>query len=153
MNQPSHIYITQSSITKKNIPTVKNTQIKKLKHLISRAFTMTSKMGLQDNQHFQHCCHLFCFVKYSGKWVINHSKRDLTPKEKSFLQKGLLFVVTQATIPIKEYISTTTLLLWQFSRQVNSMVLTAVASTRMSIEFLTPTPINQYIQTSPKHNI
>ena len=32
------------------------------------------------------------------------------------------------------------------------MVLTAVASTVMSIEFLTPTPINQYIQTSPKQN-
>ena len=30
------------------------------------------------------------------------------------------------------------------------MVLTAVASTMMSIEFLTPTPIDQYIQTALK---
>ena len=29
-------------------------------------------------------------------------------------------------------------------------MLTAVASTMMSIEFLTPTPINKYIQTSSK---
>ena len=42
------------------------------------------------------------------KWVINLSKKELTPEEKSLLQKGPKFAVTQATIPIKEYISTTT---------------------------------------------
>ena len=42
------------------------------------------------------------------KWVINLSKKELTPEEKSLLQKDPKFVVTPATIPIKEYISTTT---------------------------------------------
>ena len=42
------------------------------------------------------------------KWVINLSKKELTPEEKSLLQKGAKFAVTLATIPIKEYISTTT---------------------------------------------
>ena len=42
------------------------------------------------------------------KWVINLSKKELTPEEKSLLQKGPKFAVTPATIPIKEYISTTT---------------------------------------------
>ena len=42
------------------------------------------------------------------KWIINLSKKELTPDEKSLLQKGPKFAVTPATIPIKEYISTTT---------------------------------------------
>ena len=42
------------------------------------------------------------------RWVINPSKRELTPEEKSLLQKGPKFAGTPATIPIKEYISTTT---------------------------------------------
>ena len=37
------------------------------------------------------------------------------------------------------------LLLWQHSRQVNSMLLTAVASTIMAIEFLTPMPVHTNI--------
>ena len=41
-------------------------------------------------------------------WVINLSKKALTPEEKSLLQKGPKFAVTPASIPIKEYISTTT---------------------------------------------
>ena len=43
-----------------------------------------------------------------NKWVINLAKKELTPEEKSLLQKGPKFAVTPATIPIKEYISTTT---------------------------------------------
>ena len=43
------------------------------------------------------------------KWVINLSKKELKPEENSLLQKGPQFAVTPATIPIKEYISTTTL--------------------------------------------
>ena len=42
------------------------------------------------------------------KWVINLSKKELTPEEKTLLQKGQIFAVTPTTIPIKEYISTTT---------------------------------------------
>ena len=41
------------------------------------------------------------------RWVINLSKKELTPEEKSLLQKGPKFPVTPATIPIKEYITTT----------------------------------------------
>ena len=46
-------------------------------------------------------------------WVINLSKKDLTPEEKSLLQKGPKFAVTPATIPIKEYTSTTTVVALQ----------------------------------------
>ena len=42
------------------------------------------------------------------KWVINLSKKEIAPQEKSLLQKGPKFAVTPATMPIKEYISTTT---------------------------------------------
>ena len=40
--------------------------------------------------------------------MINLSKKELTPEEKALLQKGPKFAVTTATIPINEYISTTT---------------------------------------------
>ena len=42
------------------------------------------------------------------KLVINHSKKQLTPEEKSLLHKCPKFAVTPAIIPFKEYISTTT---------------------------------------------
>ena len=42
------------------------------------------------------------------KWVIKLSKKELTSEIKSLLQKGPKFAGTPATIPIKEYISTTT---------------------------------------------
>ena len=45
--------------------------------------------------------------RIQDKWVINFSKKELTAEEKSLLQKGPKFAVTPATIPIKEYISTT----------------------------------------------
>ena len=48
-----------------------------------------------------------------NKWVIKLSKKELTPEEKSLLQKGPKFVVTPATKPIKEYISTTTVVALQ----------------------------------------
>ena len=41
------------------------------------------------------------------KQVINLSKKELKSEEKSLLQKGPMIAPTQATIPIKEYISTT----------------------------------------------
>ena len=40
--------------------------------------------------------------------VINLSKKELTPEEKSLLKKGPKFAVAPATIPLMEYISTTT---------------------------------------------
>ena len=47
------------------------------------------------------------------KRVINLSKKDLTPEEKSLLQKGPKFAITPATIPIKEYMSITTVVALQ----------------------------------------
>ena len=48
------------------------------------------------------------FSSIQDKWVINLSKKEVLPEGKSLLQKGPKFAVTPATIPIKEYISTTT---------------------------------------------
>ena len=42
------------------------------------------------------------------KWVINLSKKELTPEEKSLLQKGPKLAITEATVPIKDYIPPTT---------------------------------------------
>ena len=50
----------------------------------------------------------FTSSSIQDKWVITLSKKERTPEEKSLLQKGPKFAVTPATIPIKEYISTTT---------------------------------------------
>ena len=41
------------------------------------------------------------------KWLINLSKKEQTPEEKSLLQKGPKFAVNPTTTPIKEYITTT----------------------------------------------
>ena len=86
----------------------KNTQTKKLKHLISRSSTTTSKMALMTTNTFNTAVTSSTSPCIQVKWVINLSKKKLTPKEKSLLQKGPKFAVTPATIPIKEYISTTT---------------------------------------------
>ena len=56
----------------------------------STSFTLSTSSSIQD------------------KWVINLSKKELTPEEKSLLQKGPTFAGTFATIPIKECISTVT---------------------------------------------
>ena len=50
----------------------------------------------------------FTTSSIQDKWVINLSEKDLRLEEKSLLQKGPAFTVTLATIPVKEYISTTT---------------------------------------------
>ena len=81
----------------------KNTQIKKLELLISRSSTTTSKIGSKTTA--------ITSPTYSiiqDKWVIKLSMKELTPEEKSLLQKGPIIAVTPATIPTKEYISTTT---------------------------------------------
>ena len=81
-----------------------NTQIKKLKHLISRSSTTTSKTANTLNTAVTSSTS----SSIQDKWVINLSKKELAPEEKSLLQKVPRFAVTPATIPIKEYISTTT---------------------------------------------
>ena len=86
----------------------KKTQIKKLKHLISRSSTTSSKMASKTTNTFNTAGTSSSSSSIHDKWVINLSKKELTPEEKSLLHKGPKFAVTPATIPIKEYISTTT---------------------------------------------
>ena len=110
----------------------KNTQIKKLKYLLTRSSTTTSKMASKTTNTCKTAVTSSTSSSIQDKWVINLSKKELTPEEKSLLQKDPNFAVTPATIPSR---NTSLLLLLQLSRQVNSMVWTAVASTMMSIEF------------------
>ena len=91
-----------------NVTTVKEHPIKKLKHLISRSSTTTSKMASKATNTFSTAFTASTSSCIEDKWVINLSKKELTPEEKSLLQKGPKFAVTPATIPIKEYISMTT---------------------------------------------
>ena len=85
-----------------------NTQIKKLRHVISRSSTTTSKMASKKPNPFNTALTSSTSSSIQDKWVINLSKMELTPEEKSLLQKGPKFAVTLAIILIREYISTTT---------------------------------------------
>ena len=91
----------------------KNTQIKKLKHLISRSSTTTSKMASKTTNTFNTAVTSSTSSSIQNNWVITVSKKELTPEERSLLQKGPKFAVTPATTPIKEYISTTTVAVLQ----------------------------------------
>ena len=86
----------------------KNSHINKLKHLISRSSTTSSKMVSKTTNTFNTAATSSTSSSIWDNWVINLSKKELTPEEKFLLQKGPKFAVTPATIPIKEYISTTT---------------------------------------------
>ena len=127
----------------------KNTQIKKLKHLISTSST-TSKMASKTPNTFISTVTSSTSTSMQDKWLINLSKKELTPEESFYYIMAQNLQLPQQPSSSR---NTSPILLWQPSRQVNSMVLTAVASTMMSIEFLTPLAINQYIQTSPNQNI
>ena len=85
----------------------KNTQIKKLNQLISRSSTTTSKVASKTTNTFNTAVTSSTYSSIQDKWVINLSKKELTPEEKSLLQKGPMFAVTPSTIPTKEYITTT----------------------------------------------
>ena len=122
------------------------TKIKKLKYLSSRAYTTSNMASKTSNTAITPST----TPSIQDKWVINLSKKELAPEERSLLQKGPKFVVTPTTIPVKEYTSTTTVAALQAS-EPNGVEWEA--STMIPIEFLTPTPINQYIQTSYKQNI
>ena len=82
--------------------------IKKQKHLISRSSKTTSKMASKTTNTFNTVVTSSSFSSIQDKLVIKLSKKEPTPEEKSLLQKGPRIAVTPATIPIKEYISTTT---------------------------------------------
>ena len=151
MKQPSQaIQNTIFNGKEKTFLQYKSIQIKKLKHLISRASTATPMMASKTTNTSNTAVNSSTSSSLQDKWVIHLSKKELTTEKKSLLQKAHNLQLPQQPSPSK---NTSPLLLLQLSGQVNSKVLTAAASTRMSIEFLTPTPINQYIQTSPKQNI
>ena len=86
----------------------KNTQIKKLKHLISRSSTTTYKMASMTTNTFNTAVTSSTCSSIQDKLAVNLCKKELTPEERSLLQKGPKFAVIPATILIKEYISITT---------------------------------------------
>ena len=67
MNQPLQIHRTKSSITKKNIPIVQEHPYQEDQAPHLQILHNKLQDGLQDNQHFQHCCHLLYFLKYPGQ--------------------------------------------------------------------------------------
>ena len=73
------------------------------------------------------------------KWIINLSKKELTPGERYLLQIGTQFAVTPATIPVKEYISTTTVAALQ-AGELNGVDCSGLYHDVS--KHLTPTPIN-----------
>ena len=67
----------------KTFPQNKNIQIKKLKLLISRSSTTTSKMASKTTNTFNTAVTSSTSSGIQDKWVINLSKKELTPEEKS----------------------------------------------------------------------
>ena len=96
-----------------------------LKLLISRAFSTTFKMASKTTNTFHTGVTSSTSSSIQDKWAINLFKKELTPVETSLLQKGPIFTVTQATIPIKEYISTTTVAVLQ-AGELNGVECTAL---------------------------
>ena len=76
--------------------------MKKLKHLISWSPTTNSKMASKTTNTFSTAVTSSTSLSIQEKWVINLSKKKLTPEDKSLLQKGPNYAVTPAAIPIKE---------------------------------------------------
>ena len=128
----------------KTIIQIKNTQIKKLKHLISRTSTTTPKMALQTTNTFNTAVTSSSSSSIQDRWVINLSKKELTPAEVFTTERSKICSYPSNLSHQRKHLH----YYWQLSRQVNSIVLTALA-----VEFLTPMPINQYIRTSPRQNI
>ena len=81
-----------------------------LKHLIYRPSTTASKISSETANI---AVTSSTSSRVQAKWVVNLSKKELTPEEKSLPKKSSKFAVTQASIPIKEYISTTTVAVFQ----------------------------------------
>ena len=63
----------------------KNTQMKKLIHPISRSSTTNSKMASKTTNTFNTTITSSTSSSILDKWVINLSKKELTPEEKSLL--------------------------------------------------------------------
>ena len=65
----------------------KNTQIKKLKLLISRSSTTTSMMASKTTNTFNTTVTSSTSSSIQDKWVINLPKKELTPEEKSTIER------------------------------------------------------------------
>ena len=78
----------------------KNTQIKKLKHLSPEPIQQPPKMASKTANTFSTTATSSTTSHFQEIWVINLSEKELTPKEKSLLQKGPKFEATPATIPV-----------------------------------------------------
>ena len=126
-----------------------NTQIKKLKHLISRSSTTTSKIASNRTNTFNTAVTSSTSSSIQDKWVINLSKKELTPEEKSLLQKGPKFAVTPTTIPIKEYVSTTTVAALQVG-ELNGVDCSGLYHVNRILNTFTNKPIHTSI-TKPEH--
>ena len=128
----------------------KNTQMKKLKHINSRSSTTASKMASKTTNTLNTAVTSSTSSNIQDKWVINLSKKELTPEEKSLLQKGPKFAVTAANIPIKEYISTTTVAALQ-AEEINGVDCSGLYhDVNRILNTFTNKPINT---TSPMHNM
>ena len=62
--------------------------MKKLKHLTSRASATTSKMASMTTNTFNTAVTSSTSSSIQDKWVINLSKKELTPEEKSFYKRA-----------------------------------------------------------------
>ena len=69
----------------------KNTQIKKLKHLISKSSTGTSKKASKTTNTSNTAVTSSTSASIQDKWVINLSKKELTPQEKSTTERPKIF--------------------------------------------------------------
>ena len=100
----------------------------------------TSKMAFKTTHTFSTTATSSTTSSMEDKWVINLSKKELTPYQSLYYRKAQKLQLTQQP-SLSKNISLQ--LLWQFSRQVNLMVLTVDACILMSVVFLIPTQINQ----------
>ena len=66
----------------------KNIQIKKLKHLITRSSTTTSKMASKTTNTFNTAVTSSSSSSIQDKWVINLSKKELTPEKSLYYRKA-----------------------------------------------------------------
>ena len=69
---------------------------------------MTSKMASKTTNTLNTAVTSSTSSSIQDKWVINLSKKELTPEEKVFTTERSKIFSYPTTIPIKEYISTTT---------------------------------------------
>ena len=109
MNQPSQICRTQSSIIKRKCSCSTGTPKSRSSSTLSpEPPQQPLRWPPRQQTFFRTTATSSTSSSIQEKWIINLSKKELTPEEKPLLQKGPKFSVTLATIPVKEYTSTTT---------------------------------------------